>query len=68
MKINSSLAPQRRSANHANEEAPPISKTGEGSDFIEFRKGEITESFEKLCEMLIKLVSSLKFKRDCFEA
>ena len=38
------------------------------SDFTAFRKGEFTDSFEELCEMSIKPVSSLKFKRDCFEA
>lgn len=46
----------------------PVSNAREGSDFKEFKKGEFTEPFEKLCEMSIKAVASLKFKRDCFEA
>ena len=40
----------------------------EKGNFIEFSKGEFTGSFERLCEMSLKPVSSLKFKRDCFEA
>lgn len=44
------------------------SREEEKGDFEAFRKGEFTESFEELCEMSIKPVSSLKFKRDCFEA
>lgn len=52
---------------------PPETEPGsdceeEKDDFEAFRKGEFTEPFEELCEMSIKPVSSLKFKRDCFEA
>ena len=46
----------------------PASNAREGFDFKEFKKGEFTEPFERLCEMSIKPVSSLKFKRDCFGA
>lgn len=38
------------------------------SDFTAFRKGEFTKAFEELCEMSLKPVSSLKFKRDCLKA
>ena len=48
-------------------EPEPDTKEEKGN-FEAFRKGEFTESFEELCEMSIKPVSSLKFKRDCFEA
>lgn len=48
-------------------ESEPDRKEEKG-DFTAFRKGEFTDSFEELCEMSIKPVSSLKFKRDCFEA
>ena len=52
---------------------PPETEPGsdceeEKDDFEAFRKGEFTEAFEELCKMSIKPVSSLKFKRDCFEA
>ena len=47
---------------------PESGREEEKGDFEAFRKGEFTESFEELCEMSIKPVSSLKFKRDCFEA
>ena len=40
----------------------------EKGDFEAFRKGEFTKAFEELCEMSLKPVASLKFKRDCFEA
>ena len=40
-------------------------KTQEKGHFIAYRKGEFPEAFEKLCQMSIKPVSSLKFKRDC---
>lgn len=46
----------------------PDSKARDGSCFKEFRKGEFPEEFERLCEMSLKPVSSLKFKRDCLEA
>ena len=48
-------------------EPEPDSKE-EKEVFEAFRKGEFTESFEELCEISLKPVSSLKFKRDCFEA
>lgn len=52
---------------------PPEDRSGQASqkgkgDFLAFRKGEFEEPFESLCEMSLKPVSSLKFKRDCFEA
>lgn len=47
---------------------PESDREEEKGDYEAFRKGEFTESFEELCEMSIKPVSSLKFKRDCFEA
>lgn len=47
---------------------PEPDRKEEKGDFEAFRKGEFTEPFEELCEMSIKSVSSLKFKRDCFEA
>ncbi len=50
------------------ETEPDTDRREEKGDFVAFRKGEFTESFEKLCEMSIKPVSSLKFRRDCFEA
>ncbi|WP_165047527.1 MULTISPECIES: helix-turn-helix domain-containing protein [unclassified Adlercreutzia] len=50
------------------ETEPKADRREEKGDFAAFRKGEFTESFEKLCEMSIKPVSSLKFKRDCFKA
>lgn len=36
--------------------------------FVKFRKGEFEEPFERLCEMSLKPVSSLKFKRDAHAA
>lgn len=50
------------------ETEPGSDREEEKDDFEAFRKGEFTEAFEELCEMSIKPVSSLKFKRDCFEA
>lgn len=52
---------------------PPEDRPGQASqkekgDFLAFRKGEFEEPFERLCEMSLKPVSSLKFKQDCFEA
>ena len=47
---------------------PEPDRKEEKGDFEAFRKGEFEEPFERLCEMSIKPVSSLKFKRDCFEA
>ena len=47
---------------------PESDREEEKGDFEAFRKGEFTKSFEELCKMSIKPVSSLKFKRDCFEA
>lgn len=50
-------------------EAESESKREKEKGYFEaFRKGEFEEPFERLCEMSIKPVSSLKFKRDCFEA
>ena len=50
----------------------PDGGAGEQSEekgrFVEFRKGEFEESFERLCEMSLKPVSSLKFKRDAYAA
>lgn len=43
-------------------------KTQERGHFIAYRKGEFPEAFEKLCQMSIKPVSSLRFKRDCLAA
>ncbi len=43
-------------------------KTQEKGHFIAYRKGEFPEAFEKLCQMSIKPVSSLRFKRDCLAA
>ena len=43
-------------------------KTQEKGHFIAYRKGEFPETFEKLCRMSIKPVSSLRFKRDCLAA
>lgn len=50
------------------ETEPGSDREEEKGDFEAFRKGEFTEPFEELCKMSIKPVSSLKFKRDCFEA
>lgn len=47
----------------------PADEEGEGEgDFVQFDKGEFSKSFELLCEMSIKPVSSLKFKRDAYVA
>ena len=43
-------------------------KTQEKGHFVAYRKGEFPEAFEKLCQMSIKPVSSLRFKRDCLTA
>lgn len=43
-------------------------KIQEKGHFRAYRKGEFPEPFEKLCQMSIKPVSSLKFKRDCLTA
>lgn len=50
------------------EDRPEQGSQKEKGDFLAFRKGEFEEPFERLCEMSLKPVSSLKFKRDCFEA
>lgn len=43
-------------------------KAQDKGDFIAYTKGEFPEAFEKLCQMSIKPVSSLRFKRDCLAA
>ena len=41
----------------------------EGKDgFEEYRAGEFPESFERLCAISLKPLTSLKFKRDCLKA
>lgn len=47
----------------------PSGEEGKGKgDFGQFDKGGFPEPFERLCEMSIKPVSSLKFKRDALAA
>lgn len=36
--------------------------------FVQYRKGEFSKPFERLCDMSLKPVSSLKFKRDAYAA
>ena len=56
--INPSLSPQDETSDGREE-------TGKG--FEAYRKGEFPEAFERLCELSLKPVESLAFKRDCFE-
>ena len=55
--INPSLSPQDETSGRREE-------TGKGHEA--YRKGEFPEAFERLCELSLKPVESLAFKRDCF--
>lgn len=52
--------------------SPPCDESNEAEkekgEFVQYRKGEFSETFERLCDMSLKPVSSLKFKRDAYEA
>jgi len=47
----------------------PTDRSEERSEdaFVEFRKGEFPEAFERLCAISLKPLTSLKFKRDCLK-
>lgn len=43
-------------------------KEEEKGDFVEYKRGEFNKLFEELCDMSLKPITSLKFKRDSFAA